>query len=531
MRTFLFCSLAAICLSIACKKELAENNGGNNGNTPPIDTLTPKLPKVITNNLSNITYFSLVASGKLSDTGAAMVTEVGIVVDHGPGPTLERNLNRFRSKPDAQGNFRQEIVDVPAGSKYYFRAYAINKWGVAYGNEVSYTAGPEKRVSGAIYLTSQQMVDSFGALGYRRIAGSLNISGPVSSLGALQGLAAIENGLEIKGTQLKDLKGLDSLEAVGFMFRHGLRIENNPQLTSLEGLGGLRFNDGYFYLLNNPALPSLQGLQSFLFNINGEFRIEGCHGLRNMQGMEKFMGVYNHSLYIRNNNNLTDFTGWSGLKTVEDYIVIEGNPMLERLHGLEGITSCQQVTLQNNAVLANLNGLNNLEHVDYGIRIELCPSLQTIEAFSKIDTAGIFLSRNNSLASTPGFRNVVAGSLHIESNPALTDLSGFASLTTAERISILNNDKLQDLGGLEKLKTITNDAYAITVWNNAGLKSLKGLENLLDAKGSVQISLNRSLTDFCALAPFFRKAPANLFYYVEFNAQNPSRADIVANCR
>jgi len=101
MRTFLFCSLAALSLTMACKKELAENNGGNNGNTPPVDTITPKLPKVVTNNLSDITYFSLVASGKLSDSGPPWLRRwalwwitalappwSGTSTDFGPNPML-----------------------------------------------------------------------------------------------------------------------------------------------------------------------------------------------------------------------------------------------------------------------------------------------------------------------------------------------------------------------------------------------------------------------------------------------------------
>ncbi|NRA93642.1 MAG: hypothetical protein HRU26_13360, partial [Psychroserpens sp.] len=90
-------------------------------------------------------------------------------------------------------------------------------------------------------------------------------------------------------------------------------IENNPLLESLEGMEGIYFIDGEFYITNNDALTDLTGLENYTFCSNPEeFIISDNDGLINLNGLDS-VTTY---IAIDDNNSLQtldgmnpDFTG------------------------------------------------------------------------------------------------------------------------------------------------------------------------------------------------------------------------------
>jgi hypothetical protein len=76
-------------IGISCKKI----NSQNVISIPPVQI--DSLPQVITDSISNQTYYSVTLEGKIIDTGLSKVTEQGIVVDAIPEPTITKNLNKF----------------------------------------------------------------------------------------------------------------------------------------------------------------------------------------------------------------------------------------------------------------------------------------------------------------------------------------------------------------------------------------------------------------------------------------------------
>ena len=87
------------------------------------------------------------------------------------------------------------------------------------------------------------------------------------------------------------------------------------------------------------------------------------------------------------------------------------------------------------------------------------------------------------------------GKLAIQSNPALSSLSGLKNLATAQHVLIYYNDLLTDLTGLEKLKSIWGTTH---IRYNKGLVSLKGLDSLANAS-TFYITNNDSLTSLAGL--------------------------------
>lgn len=86
-------------------------------------------------------------------------------------------------------------------------------------------------------------------------------------------------------------------------------------------------------------------------------------------------------------------------------------------------------------------------------------------------------------------------------------------MQTAERLTISYNAALQNLNGLNNLTSITGPT-ALGIGSNDNLTSLKGLENLKQAPGSVAVSYNRSLADFCGLKPFLALNPGKQNLYL-----------------
>jgi hypothetical protein len=526
-------------LSFGCKKSKEENivNPSNRDTTiinppnrPDTAVAASKTPKLFTNDISNLTHYSVILSGKLLDTVGGQVSELGIVVDTTPLPTIDRRLNKFIVKADANGEFLKHVIDVPQNTVFYVRSYGINSYGVGYGNEVKFTSLKDKTVDGDIVLTTQEEVEKFGANNYTSIV-SLEITGSVTDLSPLKSLSKMTNGFIIRGTtKLKNLSGLENIEVIGNIFPSVSRIENNTALTSLTGLKNLKWINGDFYIKNNDQLTDLKGLDSYSTITMGEFRIAECDNLKSLDGLEQFVYA-ERQLTLINNPLLEDIKALGNkLKTVSE-INIVNNPSIKNLDAFINIQKLLALWLKDNNSLVDINGLSNLQEVR-GINIDGNLMLSDIPTFKKIThLEELTIKNNNSLKDLTGFSNLeaVSGMLTIENNNSLIDLTGLEKLTTLKRLGIGNNGSLINLKGLSGLTTIAGSSYSIGISRNDKLQSLLGLENLSYVSGQVYIGFNKSLNGFCPLKKLFLQT--STFEYVkEGNALNPTKEEIIANC-
>lgn len=137
-KTFFYSSLACIAALVflaACKKK-EENNA---------------LPLVETVGASNITYNSATLAMALRQAGSADVTEAGICIDDIPEPTVSASLKiQMRT---SLGGEKTTVNTLSGGKSYYFRAYAINKFGTVYGEVLSF-----KTLSSWSLLSSPSLV-------------------------------------------------------------------------------------------------------------------------------------------------------------------------------------------------------------------------------------------------------------------------------------------------------------------------------------------------------------------------------------
>lgn len=98
-------------------------------NTPPTVTTTAE---------SGVGATSATLGGEVTADGGAAVTESGIVWGTSSGPDINDNKVAMDS---GVSSFSQSVGLLPFGTTIYYRAYATNSEGTAYGDEESFTTG------------------------------------------------------------------------------------------------------------------------------------------------------------------------------------------------------------------------------------------------------------------------------------------------------------------------------------------------------------------------------------------------------
>lgn len=97
-------------------------------------------PTVTTVQVSNITQTMATATGLVSNSGGALVTERGMCWSTSSNPTINGN---HASNGSGEGSFTVQMIGLTAHTTYYVRAYAINSAGISYGNELIFTTTAE----------------------------------------------------------------------------------------------------------------------------------------------------------------------------------------------------------------------------------------------------------------------------------------------------------------------------------------------------------------------------------------------------
>jgi hypothetical protein len=102
-----------------------------------IEFTTPDylIPSVLTNAVLSITNNSANVSGEVLSDGYTNVFERGFVYSTNPNPSI---TDFKKIEGNGKGVFHSSLDNLIPGSKYYFKAYAINKKGIAYGDEKTF---------------------------------------------------------------------------------------------------------------------------------------------------------------------------------------------------------------------------------------------------------------------------------------------------------------------------------------------------------------------------------------------------------
>jgi hypothetical protein len=91
------------------------------------------LPVVSTDSVTQITSFSAVSGGNITNDGGASVSARGVCWSTSPNPTISGSKT---TEGTGAGKFTSTLNGLTSNQTYYVRAYATNSAGTAYGDEV-----------------------------------------------------------------------------------------------------------------------------------------------------------------------------------------------------------------------------------------------------------------------------------------------------------------------------------------------------------------------------------------------------------
>jgi len=114
-------------------------------------TSAPLVPTVTTNPVFAINKVSARGGGVINSDGGAVVTNSGIVWGTSPNPDTTLSSKTTNGSSLDSGSFRAVLTGLIANTTYYVRAYAVNKSGIAYGNQVSFKTNNATFAIGELY--------------------------------------------------------------------------------------------------------------------------------------------------------------------------------------------------------------------------------------------------------------------------------------------------------------------------------------------------------------------------------------------
>ena len=97
------------------------------------------LPEVTTKPVSNIGMTKAECGGVIISDGGLDITQRGVCWITQPNPTI---ADSFTSDDAGTGEFKSVMTNLDYRTKYYVRAYAKNKDGIAYGLQMEFTTIP-----------------------------------------------------------------------------------------------------------------------------------------------------------------------------------------------------------------------------------------------------------------------------------------------------------------------------------------------------------------------------------------------------
>ncbi len=118
-------------------KAYATNTKGTSyGDLQSFTTSDYSLASLNTDSPKNLTYLSVLVTGKLINDGGLKISDIGFCLSLNPSPTVADT--KINSLDLNNGLFSSQIINLKESTKYYVRSFATNGKGTSYGNEISF---------------------------------------------------------------------------------------------------------------------------------------------------------------------------------------------------------------------------------------------------------------------------------------------------------------------------------------------------------------------------------------------------------
>jgi hypothetical protein len=316
------------------------------------------------------------------------------------------------------------------------------------------------------------------------------------------GFLAIVNSEETTLDKLGKLQAIEEMQDMSGPRGNGLYIGNNSQLLNTAGLASLSLVAGGLTIEENPKLTSTGGvgnnLHSVGVNSDGEsIVITNNPALIDVGEWDLWKGEVSGGLTVEDNLVLAHLNGMSGLKSVGGGITIRFNPVLSDISGLENLNSVGKDVSGNSVIVVENNNLKDLR----GLR-GLQGMLQ----------GAVHVANNKALLSLDGLQQVLGigkdengVSLNITNNALLTSLEALEGLSGRldGSVTVMLNPSLRVLAGLQAISEIGADeeGNSLSIVTNTLLNSMLGFSGLKSVDGAVAVTGNDGLPTLEGLAP------------------------------
>jgi len=372
------------------------------------------------------------------------------------------------------------------------------------------SVGGQLRIGRIDLITELSAFDNLVSIGELYIGQtSFDTLSGFNAVESISSLAIIGNGDLINVNMLNNVTAFGSLE-----------LDGNPILSSVNGFSQLNSLVD-LEILDHEVLTDLSGF-SGLETVGEDFRISGNNALLNLYDFANLTSVGAATstgirFSVTSNASLeTLFNGNVITGGIEGDIFISFNPVLVDLPGLNGITSCFEMEIEENLSLQDISSLQNLTHVEEEIEIGGNPLLSSLPLFS-LESVGSFaiqalplLSDLQTMVALDSLRElIVAGT-------GLTDFTGLENITTLESFWAVNNSSLTSFNGLNNLTAIDSVFFLshnlalpnlvglegltyvddFSIFYNDGLTNFEGCNNLTTIEGNFTITNDTSIVNF-----------------------------------
>lgn len=103
-----------------------------------VSTLFESVPVLVTSDITGLTSEAASSGGIVLRAGGAEITEFGVVYGEAGAPTLTSGT-KAEAVTMVDGVYTVNLTGLDAGTTYYIRAYAVNRTGTGYGQQIEFT--------------------------------------------------------------------------------------------------------------------------------------------------------------------------------------------------------------------------------------------------------------------------------------------------------------------------------------------------------------------------------------------------------
>ncbi len=301
----------------------------------------------------------------------------------------------------------------------------------------------------------------------------------ITNLDAFHNLKMINGSLELsKNAILANIDGLSGLEIIN----GNLVISINKKITSLRAFNTLTTLNGNLNLLANEGLTDLDGFVN-LKQIGGFLEIKGHRSMVSFTGLSNLTTIGTDIRII--GNDLSNLDGLTKLNEIKGNLELTNNFKLSDINVFANVFSIKELRIKNNN-LTDLSGFSGLK--DAGAIILNNCDITNLNDLSNLTSLAnrLVLYNNKNLENISGISNAIGKNiiqLEIGGNPNLRSLTGLENLEIISSfVSIFNNQKLKNLDALSNMTKITKN---LGIRHNSGLENACGIVQLLENETAV----------------------------------------------